>query len=520
MKSRILPWLALVGAATALQADVSLPHLFSDHMVLQRDLADPVWGKADPGEKVTVSINGQSHATEADADGKWMVQLEPMAAGGPFEMVVKGNNEIVLQNILVGEVWVCSGQSNMAWSVGNTDNKEVEVASANYPNIRFFSMPRKGTQEPQDDTEANWEICSPDTVGNFSAVGYFFGRRLEQTLDVPIGLIHNAWGGSSAEAWVPRAMLEEHDEFQSQITYWDDIAAKHTDDIQAQKVAEFKEAQRLHQEGNGPRPRWPEDPRYNQHRPGNIYNGGVLPIIGYGIRGVIWYQGETNAGRAENYELLINLMVGNFREQWGQGDFPFYFVQLADYQAEQPEPEDSAWPRLREAQTKTLQSLPNAGQAVIIDIGEGRDIHPRNKQVVADRLVRWALANDYGFDIAYRSPEFKEMTVVADEESGQKKAVVTFDYLSSILYPFDTKEVLGFAIAGEDGVFHWATAEVKGAKQDRVEVWSAEVAEPVAVRYAWAMNPVANLYDRNGLPVTPFRTDDWPKGGPVKEAAE
>jgi len=510
MKLRLLPLLAL-GAMSVLRADVSLPSLFSDHMVLQRDLADPVWGKAEPGEKVTVSINGQSKETEADDEGKWMVKLDPMSAGGPFQMVVQGENKIVLQNILVGEVWVCSGQSNMQLSINNSDNTAVEVASANYPDIRYFGMPRKGTQEPQDDTDAQWVLCSPDTVGGFSAVGYLFGRRIHQSLGVPVGLIHNAWGGSSAEAWVPRAMLEEYQEFTDQIKYWDQKAAEHTDEIQEQKIAEWQEARKLHAEGKGPWPRYPQDPRYNQHRPGNIYNGGILPIAGYGIRGMIWYQGESNAGRYQNYELLINMMVDNFRNIWGQGDFPFYFVQLADYQMEELEPKDTNWPRLREAQTKTIESLENSGQAVIIDVGEGRDIHPRNKQVVADRLSRWALANDYGYSMAYRSPEFKEMEIVSDEESGRKQAVITFDYIDDKLYAFDTKEVKGFAIAGEDQIFHWAEAEIKGKNQDRVVVWSDAVAEPVAVRYAWAMNPVANLYDRNGLPVTPFRTDDWPK---------
>ncbi|WP_309384475.1 sialate O-acetylesterase [Cerasicoccus frondis] len=527
MKYLTLKLVLLLLTCNLVSADVTLPNLFSDHMVLQRDQVDPIWGKADPGEKVTVSFNGQSKETEADADGDWRVELEPMAAGGPFEMVIQGNNEVVLKDILIGEVWVCSGQSNMQWIVNNTNNKEVEVLSANYPEIRLLSLPRVGTQEPQDNIDATWEVCSPETVGNFSAVGYFFGRRIHQTLDVPVGLIHNAWGGSSAEAWVPRELLEQDEQFASYIANHDQKAAEYTDEIHQEKIAEYQEELARYKANgeSGRHPRWPSDPRYNQHRPGNIYNGGVLPLVGYGIRGMIWYQGESNSGRYETYEDLINLMVGNFREQWDQGDFPFYYVQLADFSNEQDAPSEGGWPLIREAQTKTMDSLENSGMAVIIDIGEGRDIHPRNKQDVANRLARWALANDYGYDIAYRSPQYASMEVVeleqpevedADSETDPSDSVapvkpkaieVTFDHISQGLYSFDTQEVVGFAIAGEDKQFVWADAEIIG--KDKVRVWSESVAEPVAVRYGWAMNPVVNLQDRNGLPVTPFRTDEW-----------
>ncbi|GHB94603.1 sialate O-acetylesterase [Cerasicoccus arenae] len=517
MKYPALKILSLLIASHTLSADVTLPHLFSDHMVLQRNLADPVWGKADPGETVSVTIAGQKHETVADADGKWGVTLDPMPAGGPLQMIIKGNNTIELENILVGEVWVCSGQSNMGFAVKSTYNNEVEIASANFPEIRLLSLPRKGTQEPQDDFEADWQICSPATVGGFSAVGYFFGRRIHETLGVPVGLIDNAWGGSAAEAWAPRELLEQHEQYADYISQWDKRAFEYTDEIHAEKMAEYKVAREEYDKNGGKRPRWPQDPRYGQHRPGNIYNGGVLPLVGYGIQGMIWYQGETNAGRPDNYEHLMGLVIGNMREQWGQGDFPFYWVQLADYGSESAEPTDSKWAHLREAQTKTMESVPNSGQAVIIDLGEGRDIHPRNKQTVADRLVRWPLAKEYGYTMDYRSPEFASMETVdiaSTEEDGAetsttgKGVLLSFDYNSSDgLIPFDTNEVKGFAIAGEDQQFHWAEAEIIGKNQ--VRVWSDAVAEPVAVRYAWATNPVANLYDKNGLPVTPFRTDDW-----------
>lgn len=519
MKSPLL-FIALLLAAQSLLADVTLTNLFSDHMVLQRDQENPVWGRADPGEKIAINFSGQSYETVADEDGKWEIMLAPMAAGGPYQMIVSGNNTIHLQNILIGEVWICAGQSNMGWKVRNSNNEQVEVVSANYPEIRLLNMKRHGTQEPQEDFEGEWVLCSPHTVGEFSAVGYFFGRRIHQALDVPVGLINIAWGGSAAEAWAPRELLEEHERYQGYLDYWDKIVAEHTDEVQAERLAKWREAQQLHAEGKGPRPRWPGDPRYGQHRPANIYNGHVLPLLGYGIRGFIWYQGETNAGRAADYQHLMTMIIEHYRDEWGQGDFPFYWAQLADYQAEPTEPEDTNWPRLREAQTATME-LSNTGQAVIIDIGEGRDIHPRNKQQVADRLARWALANDYGYNIAYRSPGFAEMEMVdvtPDADAGEdayagKAALITFDHVPNWLYAFDTEEVKGFEIAGEDRQFYWAEAELVGKNQ--VRVWSESVEEPVAVRYGWAMNPIVNLQDRNGLPVTPFRTDDWPV--PAKE---
>lgn len=496
--------LAFSLICTAATAAVSVPSLFTDHMVLQRDLENPVWGKADPGEKVTVEIAGQAHSATADANGEWTVTLAPLTAGGPHELVIRGENTLTLTDVLVGEVWFCSGQSNMQWPVSNSNHAELEIASANYPEIRLLTVPLKGRQEAQDDFDSRWRICSPETVPGFSAVGYFFGRRLHNTLGVPVGLIDNAWGGSSAEAWVPREVLEAFPRYEAYIASYDERCEGYTDEVHAQKVAEWKEAV-AEWEKNGSRggkPRAPGDPRYDQHRPGNIYNGMIHPTVGYGIRGFIWYQGEANAGRAEDYAHLFPLMIRTLRDSWGQGDFPFYWVQLADYQSESPEPQDHAWAHLRESQTKTLDALPHTGQAVIIDAGEGRDIHPRDKQTVANRLARIALARDYGYDMSHQSPRFTEMTT----EEGQ--VLLTLGPVSGGgLYAFDTPEVKGFAIAGEDRRFVWAEAEIVG--KDQVKVWSDAVPNPVAVRYAWGVNPVCNLYDRNGLPVTPFRTDEW-----------
>jgi len=477
----VTPATLLLAAPGAATADVRLPALFSNHMVLQRDHANPVWGWADAGENVVVVLGGQTKKTTADDAGKWRLLLDPIPAGGPHTMVVEGKNRIALEDILVGEVWVCSGQSNMAWTVSNTYSADLTRQTAHYPRLRVITVPRVGTQEPQDDFKGEWKLCSPDNVYGFSAVGYFFGRVLHQALNVPIGLIHDSWGGSACEAWVPRNLLESDPQYKPLIDRWVRIEEEGSDQQQLQ--------------GN--------------HRPGNLYNGMLQPVIGYGIRGAIWYQGESNAGRAYQYRHLFPLMITSWRDAWNQGDFSFYWVQLADFQAENQQPMDSGWAELREAQTMTL-NLSNTGQAVIIDLGEANDIHPRNKEDVGERLARWALAKDYGIAIDYRSPEYKSM------ERAGNKIVVTFDYVESIdnsysgLKPFDVNEIKGFTIAGADKKFVNANARLVEDTRDKVEVWSDQVAEPVAVRYAWADNPLCNLKSVLGLPVTPFRTDDWP----------
>ncbi|WP_165073231.1 sialate O-acetylesterase [Paludisphaera rhizosphaerae] len=496
----LLAAVATTAAFTTAQADVKMPAIFGDHMVLQRDMPLNVWGWAAPGEEVTVKFHGQTRTTKGGDDGKWSVVLEPVGVGGPFEMVVSGKNSITFNDILMGEVWVCSGQSNMQWSVNSATDSDLEIAAAKYPNIRLISVPQVGTQEPQKDFKGQWKVCSPETVGPFSAVGYFFGRQLHETLGVPVGLINDAWGGSACEAWVPRDKLAADAKYKDLLTAWEErekgfeAAKKKYEDAKAKAKADGKPAPNPNQD--------PENQMKGNSRPGNIYNGVLLPTIGYGIKGAIWYQGESNAGRAYQYRDLFPLMIQTWREQWGQGNFPFYWVQLADFMAEKPEPADSTWAELREAQTMTMKRLPNTGEAVIIDLGEGKDIHPKNKQEVAKRLVRWALARDYGVNIPYQSPTYRSM-----EKQGNK-VVLTFDHVAKGFRPFDVADLRGFSIAGPDQKFVWAQAKVVGP--DKVEVWSDKVAEPASVRYAWADNPVCNLYSGADLPVTPFRTDDWP----------
>jgi sialate O-acetylesterase len=461
----------------AARADVSLNNMFGDHMVLQQGIKNKVWGKADPGETVTVTLGSQTHSTTAAADGTWHVLLDPvMEYGGPHTLTVKGKNTVTFNDVLIGEVWVCAGQSNMQWGVGAVNDADIERAAAKFPNIRLISVPQVGTQEPQWNFKGRWAACTPVTVNGFSAVGYFFGRQLHQTLGVPVGLINNAWSGSAAEAWVKRDKLAGHPQLKALHDRWVKMESAEKPD---------------------------ENQLKGNQRPGNIHSGVLSPSIGYGIRGVIWYQGESNAGRAYQYRELFPFMIKSWREEWGLGDFPFYWVQLADFQAEKPEPGDSEWAELREAQTMTLQAVPNGGEAVIIDIGEGKDIHPKNKQDVAKRLARWALAETYKVPgIICRSPRYKAM-----EKQGAK-VVLAFDDVTGGWRPFDVAEPIGFTIAGADKKF--VTAKAAISKDGRVEVWSDAVPEPVAVRYAWADNPVCNMYSAAGLPLTPFRTDDFP----------
>ena len=484
----------------SVQAEIRMSSIFGDSMVVQREMPIRVWGWTEPGSEVTVKLADKSVSGEADDSGRFHVQLDELKAGGPHEMSITAGGETkIFKDILVGEVWVCSGQSNMQWPVSNSNDQDLEALSANYPNIRLITVPQVGTQEPQDDFEGKWEACTSESVTSFSAVGYFFGRQLHQTLDVPIGLIDNAWGGSAAEAWVKRDRFEADERWSPLLGKWDELAKTYDHDAAMAKYNERLDKWRENKKGN--RPRAPRNVLAGQHRPSNLYNGVLKPIIGYTIRGAVWYQGESNAGRAYQYRDLFPMMIQNWRDDWGQGDFPFYFVQLADYRGEVAEPGDSSWAELREAQTMTLSALPNTGEAVTLNLGEASDIHPRNKQDVAKRLARWALAKDYGYDIPYQSPTYESMEVV------DGKIRLKFSHVKSKLDTFDVKEPIGFTIAGEDQKFVHAKAKI--VDNQTIEVWSDEVSDPVAVRYAWADNPVCNVQSDGGLPMTPFRTDQW-----------
>ena len=444
------------------------------------------------------------------------MKLDPVPANDkPQTITISGTSKKEIQDVLVGEVWMCSGQSNMGFTVGGDFKGDIEAAASNLPKLRLIKVPNVGTQELKTDFNGEWKLSNADSAKPFSAVGFFYGRYLHQILGVPVGLIDNAWGGSAAEAWIRRDTIEKDPRFkllmegtkqhEAQLSgenlakakaAYEQQLAKWKADVEAIKKAGLKPGQQLPRQ-----PGTPDSWLTGNARPGNIFAGVVNPTLGYGIKGVIWYQGESNAGRAYEYRDLFPFMIEQWRKEWKQGDFSFYWVQLADFLAETTGPEESNWAELREAQTLTMKRVPNSGQAVIIDIGEGKDIHPKNKYDVASRLVRWALAKDYGLNFPYRSPEFKSLEIKGD------KAVVTLDLFGSKLRPFDVNEARGFTICGEDKVWHNAKGIITGA--DKIEVSCPDVKKPVAVRYAWANNPICNLFTEQSLPVTPFRTDDF-----------
>ena len=440
-------------------ATLSLAKIFSDHMVLQRDIKLPIWGHAAPGAKVEVQLAGATKEATADKDGKWTVTMGPLkAGGGPLELSVKSGNETVhLTDILAGDVWVASGQSNMEWPMKATKDSDSEIAAADWPEIRFVDVPNVTSDKPLDSFEsAGWQPCKPENIAGFSSVAYFFARDLHKELNVPIGLIGCNWGGTPMEAWTSREALESSNTFKPV------VAA-------ADKAKDPKKG--------------------DHHRPAALYNGMLSTVIPYGIRGVIWYQGENNAGRHADYAELSKLMIADWRNRWGQGDFPFLLVQLAAF-----EPGGDSWPPLREAQFETLQS-PNVGMAVTTDIGDRKDIHPRNKQDVGKRLALAARKIAYGEDIVYSGPIFKEMKA----EDG--KARVSFDHVGGGLKA--DGELKGFEIAGPDGKFVAAKATIDGAQ---VVVAAEEVTDPQAVRYNWAAFPEGNLFNVEGLPAAPFRS--------------
>ncbi|NLO34054.1 MAG: sialate O-acetylesterase [Candidatus Hydrogenedentes bacterium] len=496
----------LCSLSLSSNAVVSTPSIFGDHMVLQQKQKLPVWGKADPGEAVTVTLHKQSKSTVADAEGLWQVELSRMKQGGPYALTIAGpDNTLQFEDVLIGEVWIGSGQSNMQWAVKDSNDAENEIAQADYPNIRLFSVKRAASPEIQFDCEGSWSICSPESLPEFSAVLYYFGRELYQRLNQrPVGVIHTSWGGTPAESWTSRTTLENDPELAHIVQNWDQIledypAAKEAYD---QSVVEWEEAVKKAEADGTDKPKKPNAPRGPEHPwlAAGLYNAMIAPLIPYAIKGAIWYQGESNADRAYQYRNLFPTMITNWREDWGQGNFPFYFVQLANFTEVRPEPDESDWAELREAQTMTLD-LKKTGMAVIIDIGEAKDIHPRNKQDVGKRLALNALAKDYRQQVVWSGPMYRSMRIWKD------KAILSFNHINGGLTTSDGEAPKGFAIAGADKKFVWADAVIKGNK---VIVSSPEVAEPVAVRYAWAHNPICNLINGKLLPASPFRTDDWP----------
>jgi sialate O-acetylesterase len=631
--------------------NIELNPLFSNNMVLQRQQDIPVWGTATPGGEVIVEFNGKEKKGIVGEDGKWQVILSPVPAGGPYQLIVRGEQTHEIKNVLVGEVWICSGQSNMEMAIsadwGQIDNDQEEVANANYPDIRLFIVDKKMAETPQENLESDgWKECSPETVPGFSAVAYFFGRYLHKELNVPIGLIQSAYGGTIIETWTSGVTLKQMPEFAEivekiesdkttnkekeiektrKLAEWPDKIEEilvnsgtlnhsfqntdyNTNDWQTMNLPTYWEACDIYVDGvvwfskdvdvpmswdgenlmltlgkindyditwfNGKRVgrgtdvndlrvykipdsivkigqnrivvqvldiggsggmygpaedmklsssnksislvgdwkfkldpikmdihKLPEkqDQNAGVHRPTVLYNGMINPLLPYGIRGVIWSQGASNAERSYQYRELFKAMIKDWRIAWAQGDFPFMFAQFANYMKVEPQPVENAWAELREAQAMALQ-LPNTGMAVTIDIGEAKDIHPKNKQDMGKRLALNALATVYGKDIPYSGPLYKSMKIEGN------KIRLQFTNTDKGLKIKGDNKLKEFAIAGKDKKFIWAEAKIEG---DEVIVSNTKIENPVAVRYGWAANPQCNLYNGADLPASPFRTDDW-----------
>lgn len=620
-------------------ANVRLPKIFGDNMVLQRNKQIPVWGWADAGEEVTVQFNKQEDKNvKADNTGHWMIMLAPEKEGGPFVLTIKGKNTVTYSNVLVGEVWICSGQSNMEFQLHGAINSAQEIASANYPQIRQIKVPNVVSVVPKDDiTSGEWKICTPETSGDFTAVGYFFARELYNQLHVPVGLINTSWGGTHVETWTSRTAFEQSDEFKTMIA---GMPMLNLDSMAKVKKAEMDRKMQALQ-GDLPKPgetehwkttnfddsKWPamqlpnlwegkglpdldgvvwfrkdvtvsatdagketvlelgmiddndvtyvngvkvgSTNAYNAKRkytipagvlkegknviairvedtgggggiygeatdmkltvggntqslmgqwkfkvesaymsstigpnsyPTLLYNAMINPLIPYAIQGVIWYQGESNAGRAYQYRKAFPLMIQDWRWHWGQGDFPFYFVQLAAFNAGNGNSNNgSEWAELREAQTMTL-SLNNTGMSVTTDIGEEKDIHPKNKQDVGKRLAAIALNKVYGKKIVYSGPTYQSMKI------DNNKIVLSFINIGGGLLA-KGGELQGFEVAGANQKFYKAKAVIEG---DHIIVSADEVAAPASVHFAWAdWDASANLYNKEGFPAVPFRTDNW-----------
>ncbi|HKI31371.1 MAG TPA: sialate O-acetylesterase [Gemmataceae bacterium] len=463
---------ALALLVPAARADVKLHPLFSDGMVLQQGKECPIWGTADPGEKITVTFAGTARIEsecEADKEGRWksdfplgVVKVKALD-NGTYTLTIKGKNTVTIKDVYVGEVWIASGQSNMEQAINSTTNADEAKKNAGNAKLRLFTVERIAADKPQDtipvidkpgqQIKGKWIESGPETIGSFSAVAYYFGRDLQKALDVPVGIIHTSWGGTASEEWTSMKVLDAHPEHKG----------KHP-------------------------------------RQAKLYNGMIAPLIPYAIKGAIWYQGESNANRAELYKTGFPLMIQNWRDDWKQGDFPFLFVQLAPFMKIEKEPTDTAWARLREAQLQTTTKAKHTAMAVITDVGDETDIHPKRKEPVGHRLALAADAIAYGKKIEYSGPVFDKMTVDGNN------AVLTFKHVGGGLEAKDGP-LTGFTIAGEDKMFHNAEAEIKG---DTVVVSCKDVEKPAAVRFGWANYPVVNLWNKAGLPASPFRTDDFP----------
>jgi len=549
---RLVATVLIVGTGP-LWGEVKMPAIFGDHMVLQQDSTLPVWGTAEPGEKVTVTVGTDTGSAVADNDGKWMVKLTPLPAGTAQQiMTVTGKNTLKFEDILVGDIWICSGQSNMAFGLGGAHNAATELPKANDPQLRLFAVGLKVSVKPLTDVGGKWVVCTPDTAKGFTAVGYFFGRDLRAHLNRPIGLIGTYWGGTPAQAWTSLEALqkdplmkhyvEAHDKIMAGNTpealkaFYTKYAAYQTEKtkwetevntpFKASIVAWNEAVTKAKTDGQAPPPKptlsqpapyAPVPPDGGQGAPANLFNAMIAPLIPYAIKGAIWYQGESNAGQPVEYRSLFADMIKDWRERWGQGDFPFLFVQLARYKTP-----NNAFAEVRQAQLQTL-ALPNTGMATAFDVGNQDDIHPKDKMDVGQRLALVARHVAYGENLVYTGPLFDKVEVTGDKvrvsftELGGGLVIGTAPWVPEGATPLPTTSLLGFTLLAPDGKWVDADAIIDG---NTVVVSSPQIPKPYAVRYAFD-NATGNLYNKEGLPAIPFRSDKgaeaWgqPKAAPV-----
>jgi sialate O-acetylesterase len=502
--------LLLMSSAVVASANVVLPDVLSSGMVLQREQRVPIWGKADPGEAITVTFAGQTKRTVADKDGKWTIRLNPLKANAtPATLSIEGKNKLELADILIGEVWLVAGQSNMQRLLSETANGPEAIAGANHPLIRLFNVSRQVAFKHAAPPLGVWAACTPVSVKPFSAAGYYFAVELQKELNVPVGIINSSYGGSQAEAWTPVEYLLASADLKPTVDrtrIWDEerprVKVEYEEAIKKWRT-ESDEAKAA---GATPRPSPAVPDALREYRiAASIYDGMIAPLIPFCIRGAFWYQGESNEARAQQYEILLSVMIKAWRERWHEGDFPFGIIQLPNYRDPKDEPADEAWSHIREAQRRTSQSLSNTGLIVTIDIGEARDIHPKNKLDVGKRMAQWAMAEVYDKHSVKSGPSF--LSAASSASGGE--LLVAFDDVGQGLKTRDGGKPSEFAIAGSDHKWYWAEAEI--VSRNKIKVWSPSVPKPVAVRYAFNNNPKnPNLINNTGLPASPFRSDNWP----------
>lgn len=503
MKKKSIFYLLFLCVSSSINAAVKLPAVIADHMVLQQKTTVALWGWANAGERITIqcSWSRQPVTVTAGADGRWLTHVKTIAAGGPYRIRFNGTNTIEVSDVLLGEVWLCSGQSNMefplakqkAWRTG-VIGYEKEVAKATDPRLRLFTVRQEVAATPQPDVQGSWTACTPATAATFSAVAYYFGKELREATGVPVGLIHSSWGGTPAESWTRKEVLDTNRELHLILDRYETAIKTYPEDLvkHQQELDQWLKDSAAHSEGLRKKPARPVKPEQNSKSPTKLYNAMIHPLIPFTLKGVIWYQGESNAGRAYQYRELFPAMIRSWRTEW-RADFPFYFVQIAPHYQQSPE--------IREAQLLTYKTVPGTGMAVITDAGDSLDIHPRDKSVVGHRLALWALAKNYGKQhLVYSGPLYQS----AQQEGNQMR--IRFSFADNGLIAKDGL-LTGFTIAGANRQFVAARAKIEG---NSIVVMSDAVTQPVAVRFGWSTVPHAVLFNNAGLPASPFRTDDWP----------